>query len=515
MDVARAMAVLDALRQGTGPSPTIEESAELEERGFVTRVDAAERAGFEASAARLESARQEVRDGRRAIDLLWGPKSKPIRGELTSAQLRLQRAMHDLETASLAAAALASLVPNPSTGSFLRLELDGRECLEDLRVWSPRLGSAGLAESMAWIGQLRGSADAYVGAAQGVATQLAEADGPRIRATLPAAIRSSALQAALSRPPGALLDEIREGIAFFLRTLSGPGETPENRLTKATLLATIPQLPDEVLRIFKALQAELATVPLAPEATRAGSDLLAAALTPLAVGGRTGIAERIAAIAGALGPRHPLTYAALAGSLFSPSELAVRDRGAVEGLGRLGYQGSDAVAAASAILAASPLPIPAFASRLADLDPFLRGCFPSAATADALLASLPLSPSESVRLFEYAVGAVSRASFFEATPEVDYLALVLTAGLACGGLGMTPVAGSAESGASGPVAATIPAPPPVGGASPLPSTTAGMGLSWPQLSNFLFANYSFWMLSGYVAYSREHPLHSNRVPVYG
>jgi hypothetical protein len=550
VDTDRAYQVLSRLAASADPAATADEVALLVERSLLRETTRPDQALLATAASGLDGARSSVREARRVLDLAWGPRTGPgargAGGSLEQAQATLRQATDALESCSIAQATLSSLVSNTPTGSFLSLTLRGRQVTTDLEVWRSRFGRVDLLESIDRVDRLRGSAAERIRIAKAITDSLCDIDqNSNTHWGIPAA-RASSLLLTFRGGDQELPQTIAQRVTNLYVRIPHPQETVADRLLIATLLASIDpaSLPSAgawsptggtqpprsflgearfqwaggpIRPVFDALHQGLASVAPFSSSPPVQLNMLTASLADLAVGGTAPLVQRAVSVAGALGTVDPIGVACLVRSGWSADDIAVRDGVALDAFQRLGYPPGDAVSSAASVLAASALGTAEFAPRLAALDPTLRSAFPAAPVADALLAGLPVTPAQALLVQKYCVAEVSRAEFYEETTEVDYLALFLTVGLmsndpltgltAAPGTGESPFAGAA--GAS--LRSSIPPPPPGMGAAPLISGAAVGAVLLPAL----FAEQGFWLYRSYLDYTRQHPVHSNAVPIYG
>lgn len=532
MEIARAIEVLEALRSGTDPRTSAEEELALDNLSAVTITGPEQRAELETGAADLERLRAKVLDARRAVDLLWGPKSPrfgaPGRSRPSSkptplqvARSQLQDAVRELEARSLSRTALAALVASSVTGTWLSLSLQGRQQLQDLKVWGPRLGAVELDRGLGRIADVRATAINQVRNAAAIEDTLDSVELNRLRKAAPASVRAGALILSLAGTPASDSGVLLNRISYFLSHFPHSATSPEDQLVGAILLDSLRRPDAETSAAYRSIQRQLAEGPLAASRQPAQLDLLAAAVLGYSVGTSGDLVARANEVAGALPGLPPLALAALVGSPYPTGVLVDRLRAGEDALTRVGYPPEDIVRAASAVLAGSRSDPASWAPSIAALDPTLRGLFPTAIAADALLASTGLAPPEALQLLGECAGAVSRALYFSDTPEVDYLALLLATGLSGGG-----AVGAIMSGAQD-------RPMPVPEAGDPPIEAGGTGAGDPSVGQYsgasfaaiagggmgvlavLYLTHSYWMMRAYNEYTRQHPLHSNAVPVYG
>lgn len=118
----------------------------------------------------------------------------------------------------------------------------------------------------------------------------------------------------------------------------------------------------------------------------------------------------------------------LARSKYSVEDVKSRFDGLVAALVSSGRQENTDLRAACAIMAGSPQPVEVLTSRFEALASQLKYVFDSPTIAAGMLAGGPLEPDEAMQVFKEAVGAVSRANYFDDAAEVENLALLLTNG---------------------------------------------------------------------------------------
>ena len=536
MRADRAAAVLADLAAGRDPAATAAEVAEMFELALVAANDAAQRQALAASASEVPALRETVRTLRRTIDLESGPRSfrTPRFGRApppdpSDPRLRLQAATQDLEQRVLAAAAVDAMVLNAATGGYLSLTLAGRQRSADLSTFLPRVPQDDLAPFARRVDALRWLADQTVAFATELADQLFyETDDAPIPAIGGPSLRSSALLLSLPQVRTENASFIRAGVAIAFNHFPSLGTSPYDRLLGATLLSLRAQVTSDVRAEFSTVRAELEKTPNVTGARRSEIELLAAAIVAGDPVDTRLLAARAEALAPLVRPAGPLAAAPLVLANLPVEVTARRYQSGVQALAALGYPYGSATAVGAATLAASPWTEAEFAPRLAAIDPAVRALFPSAPEADAILAALPATPAEVLRIHEYCVGAISRRSYFEETLEIDYLALLLAAGLTtpdtlrwafAGGEAPTagpaaPAALDAATGATGPVGGPPRASPPLPTGAPVALgavAAAGAGLALGAV----FLTQGFWLFSSYLDYARQHPLHSNAVPIYG
>jgi hypothetical protein len=331
------------------------------------------------------------------------------------------------------------------------------------------------------------------------------------------AVRASALM--LLAQGGATFSQeyLASRVTYFFRQVAHHGGSPSDGLMVASVLAAVTGDSEPVKAAFLWIRAELARGPPFAGAPALPIDLAAACLADLPMASTPEGMARMAEMSRALGTNDPLAVAMLVRSGSSLTDAVTRFRAATEALRGLGYS-DGSIPTSAAMLASSLVAAPSFAARLSQLDPWARGSFPSPAIAAALLGSLLLAPSEALLLQKYAVGRVSAGSFFDETPEIDYLALLVVSGIVRSGtageqLGLAPPANLPEltplGGAGG--AWTVPE------SAPLPSSTpaGALGATGAVLLPALFAGQAYWLYQAYFEYTRQHPVHSNLVPIYG
>jgi hypothetical protein len=521
LDTERAARVLGALAEARDPGANADEIDALVQLGDVEAASAVVRSALAANAANLESARAAVREQRRALDLAWGPRSGPSLGSgaaaLATAQTALRTAVEQLEAGSLAQSALAALVPNAGTGSYLSLTMTGRQSLADLGAWRARFGVEDLRAFEDRIMGMRQLLASWVGQAIPVADALDDVDVAQHYRWGHAAVRAAALMLLARGGETYTPDYFASRVTYFYRHASGRTPTPSDGLMLATVLAASAPVATELDGAFLTLRNSLGAGTPFSGSPQYQLDLAAASLAELAVQDDTDPVARMGAMASTAGSTDPLAIALLVRSGYAPTDASVRFRAATGALQALGYR-DGSIPTSAAVLAVSPVPTAEFSGRLSQLDPWARAAFPTAPIAAALLASLPLAPAEALLFQKYAMGEVAAGSFFDETPEIDYLALLVSTGMVTGG-GAAALFGPPTSDAA---PALAPLAGPGGGwtvapSAPLPSNTpalAAVGVGAVILS-VLFAGQAYWLYQSYLDYTRQHPVHSNSVPIYG
>jgi len=526
--IDRAYAVLRALGDGQDPGASFAEVGELVAGHHVYETSNEERAPLAAAAGQIETLRTEVVTLRRAEDLASGPKSATRGGAPTgkaaeaAARARLRAATDQLESASLAGATLAAMVPNRATGTFLTLSLDGRQTLRALAVWGSRAPTLDLDGFLRGVAYLRNATASAVRTAVEISGSLSgEDDGMPVGGASPPAVHASALLLALRGQAEAHELDDRLRVNYAMRHISGREARSDDRLLAGAILSTLDGPVDTISQGFRSVHDGLVAIPALASAPRPEVDLLAAGLTETALGGaRDAVIARAAEFAARLAPIGPLGLLAPTLSALDPEEVVRRFSAALDAFGALGYPIDPVVRSAAGLLAGTQVAPGAVAGRLAALDPTMRGLFPAPAVADALLAALPLSGPEALLLYDYSVAAISQATYFNETLEIDYQALLLTGGLGALGAVAAAFGGDPPVPGSGPIpSAASPLPTGPGGDPPLASGGAGPaaigGLAGGALVRVLFLGQDAWLLRDYETYVREHPLHANIVPIYG
>lgn len=490
MEAARAIGALSTLAARGPLDLSSEEVKELQRLALVQLVSSEERDALGSSSAALEAATVRVRDLQRTRDLAHGArKPGPARVDpdvhrsgKTNAQDPLRAALEDLETRSLAKSALSAQVPNPTTGAWLTLTLEGRQTLRDLEVWRPRLSSGSLAELLAFVGDLRRRSREHVESAVRWTEGEAELHGDPPPRGGTESLRSSALLLGFDTGSGAAAERGPRVTSLDLRRLE---EELASRLSDASLVeltATLVLFGGEsgegaVARLFsleatwEERSALVRAWPL-PERALFSSLMARAPEDP-----RGALADRLVSFAPLLGEGTPLSLAAGILSDREPTEWDRRRRAGVDALARLGYGPGPRVADAAGLLASSRMSDEDISARPASLDPEVRSRFPDPCVAGVLLASLAPTVGQSLALLSYARAAIAQASFFGDTLEVDHQALLLAFSMS----GRPQLQGA-----------------------------------WAQ--KFLplaYAYHGLWLHRSLLEAVRQHPVHDHSVPVYG
>jgi hypothetical protein len=199
------------------------------------------------------------------------------------------------------------------------------------------------------------------------------------------------------------------------------------------------------------------------------------------------IGTRFAQLATSVPSAGPLELAILTRAPYAVGVVAGRYQAASQLLANAGYVADPAAATAAAFLAASPHPVDRFAPRFAYLDGRLHEIVSTPAAA-GMLAATPLAPEEAWDFFQATVAAITRASYFDVTSEIDYLALIL-------GIDPGPFLATAlPTGLGGPLAEV-----------PMDASIANAGyLAYQQR---VFPTYVYW--------ASAHPVHFHAVPAFG
>jgi hypothetical protein len=489
---SRASEILRTLEQRQSPTATPEEVGELQQSGAVTPVDPADYQALQGSATRLEDATRRVRELRRQLDQQRGPKVSLPRGtESPGNGLRaeLQQATAELEELGRSRAALDASVHNPATGGYLRPTLAGRRMASELAAWGGRMGQLPFGEFLEQIAEVRQRLTSVVGAARSIYDAFqaqAEAGTGAAMAYSGPPVRAAAVVLAKTPDAGAATTSVFR--QEYLGEAAAVADPADRYLVTTLTTASGHALTGELLGVHAALTNRgLAEAFASDTATW----LVASALVDLPASTLPVVVERIVWLTQALRGLGGFGAAAMARSPYPVEELPARYSAALEVLSAHGFAGGEPIPSAAALLAASPHATPILGERFAALLTQLADVFEPPMLPTALLTALPLEPSEAVHLFHLAVATITRGGFFDATVEIDYLAILLMYGEGPRVLA-SPGAGVALSGV----------------APPGPLLTPEVGRVW-----MLYNNY--WAMRQLAAYTLTHPIHIHSVPVFG
>lgn len=487
MEAQRARELLDGISHGASFNGLVDEAQELRALGYVEGVASAERASLEAAVGQLPRLVAQLRDLRRQVDALKGPKvarsPDAVLPKLTGTRLELLNLTDQVEDLSRRKTMLDNIVPGPNPEGFLRATEPGREALAHLEVWGDRWKSRDLASFAQWIATLEGSMTSAVKRGQAVAAWI-RGDAPAV--AMMVARAAGLVLARRSDPPEGLYQAFQSYLPGLPKDV---GDEDEVTFLAATL-ATLSTPPEATLRSFLAYRDGVRPLLGVGTQTASESAWVAASLADLLPEAYPYIPARFQQLRDAMPGVPALGLGILTRSAFEVNEVAARHAVAADAIRARGYPVDFASSIGASLLSASPYPKEQFAPRFGAIDEPLRDVIPTPAAA-ALLASTPLSPTEAWGAFQAAIGEISWDAYFDTTAEIDYLALLLVDGMSA----LAAPGGEMVSG-------TLP--------------SAGFAPPPAAFSNAVFpAMYRWAVYPHYTAFVMTHPVHFHAVPAFG
>lgn len=501
MNVPRAQELLTAASNGSGYTASRDETLELVQARLLEPHPAVQHDQLAARAGQLDPVVARVRELRRALDQVRGPKvpalvlGLPPPDDKLRAELLAQ--MQQMAELSREATLLKAMVPDGG-GDFVLVSPEGRRVLSKLSVWAPRYSAASLSEFVGALlftdNQLKTVLTRATILVQSVIAEesavaqawFPSADGdeqaPNLMIDQGTRTQARGIALTLAKPDRSPSDLY----ADFVSTSEQVGQlgVPRGEVdVVSAVLMNSPAGSAASLGRFRTVQSIVARA-MAPSPATA---LPSAILSDLPDTADSWLGTRLSQIIAGVPNIGTSEYAILARSPYQVNVVLQRYGAASDTIRRLGYPLDASGVTAAVLLAVSPHPVDRFLPRMSFLDDHLREVIASPAAA-AILAANPLSPEEAWDFFQGAVGAVTRSGFFDVTAEIDYLALILS-------LDPGPFLSSA-----------------------LPSGTFVPGVDLPppaSLQASAFVAYHTQVYPRFIVWSAAHPVHFHSVPAFG
>ncbi len=485
MDSDRVRTVLEGIEARQEANMAREERDSLVTSGLLRTVDTATRDRWTQDVANLTSLRDRVRDLSRQALATPGPDAPP----------ELRQMISNLEQITREKSTLDGLVWNGPTQEYVDVTLTGKGVLGDLQAWQRRLAGRDFAAFQQEMGKYRGQIGELIARASAIdrflildeQTRAEDEWGPSSPMTNVDARFASAILSKRDLNPGMLVSEFQ----WFNHGMEWGTFSAEDRLLTSAILASLPWDPTIVRNVFERIRIGLQYHGVLPQ----DRVIVAASLADLQEGWWDQVFSRIDDIKRRRPALNSLLAGALARSPYSVDETMGRFDAAVSGMAAKGYQDNTQIEVAASLLAASQVPQEALLDRFSFTLSHVQGAFDPPFAPAAMLATSPLEPNEAVDVFRDCLGAVTRASFFDLTLEIEELALIFSYGLAP--LGMGYLGGNLPPGAALPPAAAAVVP-----------TVLGLGTSW-----YVWHNY--WVYRPIGRYIATHPVHVHTVAAFG